>query len=162
MGLSLVKGYGADAGKIQLGPNFVVDYSDRIVVMETPAPYADKDIVTGSAYASNGYMTSGSGWAQVNGLGPGSEQGFYSECYFFMFHNGGTRTITLTAHPNASFNNSWYALEVNAQAYAAVPLPGGATSVTAPYLRYRIFVVMATAPQDRDGDLNIWMRVDIT
>jgi hypothetical protein len=158
MALSLIKNFSGDALALNYAGN-------RIVVMESPAPYSDRETISSSAVGSDVTVTTTSNYVRCNKTVAAAGTVGLSAAFFMLYDADGPLTYTLTY--GAGISSSVQAsmqTQVSGTGVTTLNL-GSATlsgTLAKPYLRYRVnFAVAGTAVSPYTvGDM--WIQVTIT
>ena len=132
-----------------------------LVAMLTPCPFADGDVVTGSASTNYSDLTYGNGF--VKATTRKTQAGVTIS--FRLKHNGANRTIQITKSANSIDFSAGYFFWINGNSdYVSHPLILGDNILVPPYYRYQIRITIVAyqpgyIPEDYE---EIWVKAEIT
>ena len=135
-------------------------YQDTLVAMITPCPFADMDVIPGSANTNNSDLSYGSGFIKaMTTTGMAN-----ANIHFRLKHNGGNRTIKITKSANSKDLAARYYFRINNYSdYVSHALVLGDNVLVPPYYRYQlqvqISVVQLTDIQEDYEE--IWVKAEI-
>ena len=135
-------------------------YQDTLIMMLTPCPFEDMDVIPGSANTYYSDLSYGRGFIKATT----SESLANANIDFRLKHNGGNRTIKITKSANSQKLTTRYYLKVNNyNDYVTHTLTLGDNILIPPYYRYQLQVQINAAqltanPEDCE---EIWIKAEI-
>ena len=136
-------------------------YQDTLVAMITPCPFADMDVIPGSANTYYSDLSYGNGFIKATTTTVMAN----ANIHFRLKHNGENRTIKITKSANSKGLAARYYLTVNNYSdYIPQPLTLGDNVLIPPYYRYQLHVQISVVQQtDIQEDYEeIWVKAEIT
>jgi hypothetical protein len=134
---------------------------DKIVVMESPAPYDDTEDIAGTSSVNAGTLSSGVGFLRLDNDGAYSTASGHME--FFMIDNGGNRTITISKGANTDILTARYFYKLEGSVIGSShALSLGANSVPPQYYRYRLYIDFVCRYLVYADGPDAWVRADIS
>ena len=135
-------------------------YQDTLVAMITPCPFADMDVIPGSANTYYSDLSYGSGFIKATTTTSTAN----ADIHFRLKHNGGNRTIKITKSANSKDLSARCYLRVNNYSdYVPHSLVLGDNVLVPPYYRYQLQVQIQVNQQtDIQEDYEeIWVKAEI-
>ena len=135
-------------------------YQNGLVAMLTPCPFADKDVIPGSAQTYYSDLSYGSGFIKATT----STYLANAIIHFRLKHNGGNRTIKITKSANSKDLSARYYLRANNYSdYVSHALVLGDNDLVPPYYRYQLQVQIQTNQLTNDPEdfEEIWVKAEI-